>query len=159
MAAMLAGPCPEFLPLLVMRTGDWVRAVRDRARAGLVLLLADDPGTYLPAVLPTALAVEGRRRGGFAGTQVLAALVAAPPALRQAVAAGADRGQRRFLFDIALGQGWLRRDDLVAAAEADPDVVIRGRAAEAACREALWTRHTATLDRLTRSRSARGPGR
>jgi hypothetical protein len=44
-----------WMPFLVLRTGDWVRPVRDRARAGLVLVLADRPQTCLPAVLGMAL--------------------------------------------------------------------------------------------------------
>lgn len=64
-AAMGGRPCPEVMPFLVLRTADWVKPVRDRARAGLALLLADDPGCYLPAVQPMALRVDVRR-GGFA---------------------------------------------------------------------------------------------
>ncbi|MGC9667675.1 hypothetical protein ACNTMW_14100 [Planosporangium sp. 12N6] len=151
-AALLARPCPELMPFLVLRTGDWVAPVRDRARAGLAVLLANDSGSYLPAVLPTTLVVAGHRRGGFAHAQMLAALITAPTPVRQLLAASADRGQRRFVFDTALAHGWLGLDELVAAAETDGDVRIRVRAAEAACREAVWTRRVPTLRRLVRSR-------
>jgi hypothetical protein len=151
-AALLARPCPELMPFLVLRTGDWVAPVRDRARAGLAVLLADDPGTYQPAVLPTTLVVEARRRGGFAHAQTLAALITAPTPVRQVLAVSADRGQRRFVFDTALAHGWLGLDELVTAAETDGDVRIRVRAAEAACREAVWTRRVPILRGLASSR-------
>ncbi|MFG2167973.1 hypothetical protein [Micromonospora chersina] len=77
-AAIVDRPRPEVMPFLVLRTGDWVKPVRDRARAGLALLLADDPGGYLPAVLPMSLRLDARLRGGFAVTQTRAALPSAP---------------------------------------------------------------------------------
>lgn len=152
--AMLERPAPESMPLLVARTGDWVAQVRNRARAGLAVLLADDPGSYLPAVLPTVLLLEPRLRGGFAYTQALAALINAPVTVREVLAGAAAGRQRRFVFEVALTQGWLGLGDLVAAAESDGDVRVRTRAAEAACREAVWTRRLAVLQRLARSRRA-----
>jgi hypothetical protein len=153
-AAMLDRPCPELMPFLVLRAGDWVAQVRDRARAGLALLLAADPGTYLPAALPTIVWVQPRLRGGFAYAQALAALVTAPAELHGTLADGTDRRQRRFVFETALALGRLGLDDLVAAAESDDDPWIRVRTAEAACREAVWTRRVTTLRRLARSRRA-----
>ncbi|MFG2039915.1 HEAT repeat domain-containing protein [Dactylosporangium sp. NPDC048998] len=152
-AAMLDRPSPELMPFLALRTGDWVAQVRDRARGGLAVLFADDPGTYLPAALPTVLLLEPRLRGGFAYTQAFAALITAPVTVREALAGAAERRQRRFVFDVARTQGWLGLDDLLAAAESD-DVWIRVRAAEAACREAVWTRRLPVLERLARSRRA-----
>ncbi|MFI6824373.1 hypothetical protein ACIBJE_26025 [Micromonospora sp. NPDC050187] len=150
--AMLAAPVPEMAPFLVLRTGDWVGQVRDPARAGLATLLADDPAAYLPAVLPTALLVGARSRGGFAVTQVLAALLAAPAPVRRALGGSGPAEQRRLVFTTGLAHGWLHRDDLVEAAESDADVLIRVRAAEAACRDAVWTGRIATLRRLAGSR-------
>jgi hypothetical protein len=151
-ATMLVRPCPEQMPFLVLRTGDWVAEVRDRARAGLALLLFNDAGTYLPPALPTVLLMQRRQRGGFAHTQAVAALLNAPTQVRQALAASVDPGQRRFVFRLASTQGWLRLDALVRAAESENDVRIRTLAAEAACREAVWTRQVVTLQRLARSR-------
>ncbi|MFC6018284.1 HEAT repeat domain-containing protein [Plantactinospora solaniradicis] len=152
--AILDRPGPELMPFLVLRTGDWVGQVRNRARAGLALLLADDPNGYLPATVPTALVVQFWRRGGFAYTQALAALLTAPTEVRQALAGSAGRHLRRFVFDTALTQRWLHLDELVAAAESEGDVRIRARAAEAACREAVWTRRIGVLQRLAGSRRA-----
>jgi hypothetical protein len=151
--AMLDRPAPESMPFLVVRTGDWAAQVRGRARAGLAVLLADDPGTYLPAALPAVLLLKPRLRGGYAYTQGLAAMINAPVTVRETLAA-AGRRQRRFVFEVALTQGWLGPDDLAAAAESDDDVRVRTRAAEAACREAVWTRRLTVLQRLARSRRA-----
>ncbi|WP_432049893.1 hypothetical protein [Verrucosispora sp. NA02020] len=150
-AAMVGRPCPEVMPFLVLRAGDWVKPVRDRARAGLALLLADDPGRYLPAVLPMALRLDARLRGGFAVTQVQAALLSSPPEVWRGLLGSGCRRQRRFVFDIVVAQGWLRLPDYVTCAETDADVGIRVRAAEAACREAVWTRRHDVLHRLARS--------
>jgi hypothetical protein len=150
--ALLARPCPELVPFLVLRTAEWAAPVRNRARAGLALLLAGGPGGHLLAALPMALAVQGRLRGGFAHGQVLAALLSAPAEVRPALADSPDPVLRRFLFGVASAQGWLRPDDLVAAAESETDVRIRGRAAEAACREAVWGNRVTTLRRLAGNR-------
>ncbi|MBB5874300.1 hypothetical protein F4553_007734 [Allocatelliglobosispora scoriae] len=150
-ARIVAAPVAELMPFLLLRTTDWVQQVRDRARAGLALLLADDLAAMLPAALGMALLIDGRLRGGFARTQLTAALTTAPVALRQRLAASPDREQRRLVFDTGLAQRWWRIEQLLAFAESDADIRIRSRAAEAACREAVWTRRTATLQRLARS--------
>ncbi|MFF4811091.1 hypothetical protein ACFY03_23065 [Micromonospora chersina] len=150
-AAMVDRPRPEVMPFLVLRTGDWVKPVRDRARSGLALLLADDPVGYLPAVLPMSLRLDARLRGGFAVTQIRAALPSAPAEVWRGLLGSGGRRQRRFVFDIVLAEGWLRLPDLVTYAETDWDVGIRVRAADAACREAVWTRRHDVLRRLARS--------
>ncbi|MEU9829347.1 hypothetical protein [Micromonospora chersina] len=152
--AMVDRPRPEVMPFLVVRTGDWVKPVRDRARAGLALLLADDPGGYLPAVLPMALRLDARLRGGFAVTQIRAALPSAPAEVWRGLLGSGDCRQRRFVFDIVLAEGWLRLPDLVTCAETDLDVAIRVRAADVACREAVWTRRHDVLRRLAQSARA-----
>jgi HEAT repeat protein len=153
-AAMVGRPCPEAMPFLVLRTAEWVKPVRDRARAGLALLLADDSAGCLPAVLPMVLCLDARLRGGFAVTQVRAALLSASAEVWRGLLGSGGRRERRFVFDIALAQGWLRLPDLVACSETDPDVGIRARPAEAACREAVWTRPPDVLRRLAESARA-----
>jgi hypothetical protein len=151
-AAILAGMRPELTPFLVLRTGDWVTQVRNPARAGLAVLLADDPAAYLPAMLPTAVRMQERLRGGFALAQVTAALLTAPPAVRGRVVAGAVGRHRRFVFDLAVREGWLSASQLLSAAERDPDGWVRARAAETACRDAVWHRRPAILRRLAAAR-------
>ncbi|MBQ0902042.1 hypothetical protein KBX63_08455 [Micromonospora sp. U21] len=151
---MVARTYAEVMPFLVVRTADWVGPVRDRARAGLAVLLADDAAVYLPAVLPMALRLEARLRAGFAVAQVRVAVLAATEQLWRGLLGSGDRRERRFVFDVVLAQGRLRLPELVALAESDPDVGVRARAAEAACRDAVWTRRHDVLRRLARSARA-----
>jgi hypothetical protein len=151
-AAMLATPSVELMPFLVLRTSDWVRSVRDRARAGLALLLADDPARYLGAVLPVTTAIDQRDRGAFAVTQVKAAFSTASPEDRRFLAASSHLASRRFCCNLGLSWGWFSPDELFDLAESGPDVQIRARAAEAACRDAVWRRRVAVLHRLAPSR-------
>ena len=151
-AQILAAETAELVPFLVVRTSDWVKQVRDRACAGLALLLTEDPVRMLPAAIGTTLQLDRRRRGGFARTQLAAGLISAPVALREQLAALPDRDQRRFVFDVGLAHRWWQLELLVSFAESDPDIRIRTRAAEAACRDAVWTRRLALLQRLAGSR-------
>ncbi|MFI1856161.1 hypothetical protein [Streptomyces sp. NPDC020480] len=146
-------PSPELMPYLVLRTGDWVRQVRERARAGLTDLLQRDPARYVPATAPTALLADRRRRGDFARRQFLAALLSAPgAALLEGLLASPLREQRRFALEVAGAAGRLPLRALVALAEGDTDVRVRARAAEAAAREAVWTDRTDLLRRLAAAR-------
>ncbi|PPA60508.1 hypothetical protein GA0070562_5135 [Micromonospora tulbaghiae] len=151
---MIARPYTEAMPFLVVRTADWVAPVRDRARAGIALLLADDADVYLPAILPTALRIEARARAGFAVAQARVAVLAATEQSWRGLLASAGRRERRFVFDTVLARGGLRMPELVTLAESDPDVWVRARAAEAACRDAVWTRRHDLLRRLARSARA-----
>ncbi|MEV4657300.1 hypothetical protein [Micromonospora sp. NPDC049301] len=150
-AAMLGRPGPSTMPFLVLRTGDWVKPVRDRARAGLALLLSDDPGAWLPAVLPMVLRLDARSRGGFAVTQVRAALLSSTAQVWRGLLDAGGQRERRFVFETGLAQGWLPLPDLVTYALTDRDVRIRSGAAEAACRAAVWTRRPDVLRRLART--------
>jgi hypothetical protein len=153
-AAMVARPYAEIMPFLVLRTADWVKQVRDRARAGLAVQLADGPAVNLPAALPMALRLRARSRAAFAVNQLRAALLSVSEEVWRGLVTSAGRRERRFVLDLVLSQGWLRIPDLVAVAESDPDAGIRARAAEAACREAVWTRRPEVLHRLARSARA-----
>lgn len=153
-AAMLERPAAQLVPFLALRTVDWVAPVRDRARAVLALLLAGDPDGCLPVALPTILAVQVRSRAGFARAQALAALLSTSVEVRRSLFATGDRRPRRFVFDIGLGHDWWTLADLIRVAESDGDVRIRVRAAQAACRQAVWTRRVDLLRRLAGSRRA-----
>ncbi|MFC9328096.1 HEAT repeat domain-containing protein [Kitasatospora sp. NPDC057015] len=148
---VLAQPLPGLMPFLVLRTGDWVPQVRDRARAGLALLLHDRPSCVTPQTVRTALLAAGRRRGSFALAQVRAALAA------DELGEGAERllarhhhpEVRRFALE-AVGHR-LRTRDLLRLVELDHDRDLRARAAEAVAREAVWTEQHEILHRLAQS--------
>lgn len=150
--AMTAAPDPALVPFLVLRTTDWVPQVRDAARAGLALLLADDAAPYLAAALPSALRVGDRWRGGFAVALVTAAALAAPPEVRRELAAAGPVAQRRLMADLGRAHGRLSADDLLTAARSDPDPVIAVRAAEHVARDAVWAGRVRVLQRLAGSR-------
>ncbi|MFF2045891.1 hypothetical protein ACFVVX_36275 [Kitasatospora sp. NPDC058170] len=160
---MLDRPRPELIPVLVLRTSDWVRQVREPACGGLAVLLHDDPRLATPAAVRTALLVNRRRRGAFAHDQLRAALLAGPAAplsgtslsgtsLSGRLLTAPEPAVRRFALDTTAHRLGLR--DLTALAENDPDRQIRARAAEAAARQALWTDQADLLRRLARSRHA-----
>jgi hypothetical protein len=141
---------PGWVPFLVLRTGDWVKPVRDRARGGLAVWLADDPRGCLPAVLAMASLTRGRIRGGFAYHQAVAALLHAQPTLRADLLASAAGPLRRLLFDLGLGFEWWAPQTLLDLAATDADRAVRARAAEAASQRAVWTGRVDTLRRLAR---------
>ena len=147
-ARMVESPDPALMPFLVLRAADWVRPVRDRARAGLALLLADDPRKHLPAMLEMTLVGSARLRGGFAHGQALAALLTAPAAMRLELAAACGAAGRRFVLETGLSQGWWDRDMMLALATSEQDVRLRARAAETLCRDAVWGRRLPMLRRL-----------
>jgi hypothetical protein len=149
-----AGAAAEVVPYLLVRTADWVRPVRDRARAGLAVLLHDAPAT-LVAAAPTAYLLGRRWRSDFAVRQVDAALQCAPVPLLHEFVAGPDRALARTAFDIAVRRAALPVADLVAVAQKHHDLPVRVRAAEAAAREAVWTARHDLLERLAAASSAR----
>lgn len=149
--AMLTMAHPELVPFLMLRTGDWARPVRDPARAGLVLLWHEAPAKYLRACAELTLLLEDRLRGGFAATQLMAAALRAPAEVRLRLAAHPDRAVRRFAFDVMMSAGEHRIADLVSIATNEATMRLRSRAAEAAAREAVWTKRTKTLQHLAKS--------
>ncbi|HEY0697065.1 MAG TPA: hypothetical protein VGD43_04575, partial [Micromonospora sp.] len=88
---------------------------------------------------------------GFAVNQAQAVVLATTEQVWRGLLGSGGRQERRFVFDRVLAQGRLRTPDLVTFAESDPDVRVRARAAEGACRDAVWTRRHDVLRRLARS--------
>ena len=151
--AILDRPDPVLAPFLVLRAGHWVRQVRDRAGLGVAVLLAEDP-VDLSAEDAARRAAHRRPspRPLRHMNQLVAAVLGAPAETREALTG--STAQRRLIFDLDRAQGRLHLAQLVAKAETDPDPRIRNQAAEAACREAVWTEQTAVLRRLAGGRRA-----
>ncbi|MCE6993352.1 hypothetical protein LZG04_00795 [Saccharothrix sp. S26] len=143
---IVARPVPELVPFLVLRTGDWVRQVRDQARAGLAVLLHDDPARMLPVALGVGLRIEGWLRGSFVRKQLVAA-AADPRAPLESLLGSPDRRVRAFAF----GAGTWRPDRKVSVALTAPDVRLRSAAAEAAARDCVWSGRVEVLRRLAGS--------
>ncbi|MDT7724882.1 MAG: hypothetical protein QOI21_1458 [Actinomycetota bacterium] len=83
MALRLLGATPR----AVVRTNDWAREVRNRARAGLVLLLDENPRQFIPAAAEMTLLLGGRLRGDFACAQLFTAVRQASDDVRLQLAA------------------------------------------------------------------------
>ncbi|TQM80820.1 hypothetical protein FHX81_3168 [Saccharothrix saharensis] len=143
---VVARPLPELVPFLVVRTGDWVREVRDRARAGLAVLLHDDPARFLPAAAGVGLRIERWLRGTFVRNQLLATATD-PRAPLESLLASPDREVRLFAFTA----GTWRLDRKVSVALTAPDVRLRSAAAEAVARDCAWTGRVEVLRRLAAS--------
>ena len=133
-AAIAADPAPELVPVLALRCGDWVGAVRERARAAMVRLLADP--RYLRAVLPTAAYTAGRMRGRWVMDQVRTALAAAFDEVGPSLIGSRDAIERRVAYEVGAEQHRWGYDDLLRFALREPDPAIRSRTAEAAAAEA-----------------------
>ncbi|KQV09841.1 MULTISPECIES: hypothetical protein [unclassified Kitasatospora] len=166
---------PELMPFLVLRTADWAAPVRERARAGLVRLLTEDPRKYAAAVAPTALLLARRSRGEFARAQLFAALLSEPRSAFEPVRSDGRRaeprvdatgallaellaspfgGVRVLALRAGIETGRLRARDLVVLAGTDPAPAVRTRAAEAVAREAVWTGQVELLERLATAKQA-----
>ncbi|MEU4768635.1 hypothetical protein AB0H12_35850 [Actinosynnema sp. NPDC023794] len=143
---IIAWRLPELMPFLVLRTGDWVPEVRERAGAGLAVLLHRDPARMLPAAVGVGLWIGGRLRGTFVRTQLRAA-AADPRAPLESLLGSPDRAVRAFAFEA----GTWRLDRKVSVALTAPDVRLRSSAAEAAARDCVWSARVEVLRRLAAS--------
>ncbi|GGU95061.1 hypothetical protein GCM10010182_09190 [Actinomadura cremea] len=116
----------RLLPILVIRTADWVRPVRERARVVLARALAEPP--TLPAV-GVALEMREWSRGGHA-VEVMSEALRDVPGARSAT----HLPTRRLAYDLWLGDE-PPQDDIVRAALTETDPVSRLRCAERVAQE------------------------
>jgi hypothetical protein len=147
---------PRLLPILVIRTADWVAPVRDAARALLpeALAMADDAS--LLAAVGVALQMRERRRGDAAIAMVTDAIRNASPEVLAAARTSDSLPLRRWAYRIWLDDA--RRPDLdtlVDTALKETDVICRLLCAGAAADSAVAEQNVEALERLLASRSAR----
>lgn len=152
-ALLTRGDAPAALvAFLALRTADWAAPVRERARGALAVLLDAHPARLLPHAVPTADALARRWHGGFARQQVLSVLTAAHGVrVLDELAGSGDARLRRFAVPVAVAAGRIRLRALAALAGTDPERRLRGSAAQAAVREAVWTEQFDVLRRLATS--------
>ncbi|MFE0463697.1 hypothetical protein ACFW1A_31040 [Kitasatospora sp. NPDC058965] len=138
---------------LVLRTTDWVPEVRDAARAALVLVLQEAPDGLVEAAAQVAVLLSRRKRGGFAGQQARAALLARPGAAHlERLLGSPDHLLRQFALQVAVSGGRCTTERLAALARDDADRRVRELAAEAAVREAVWADRLDLVRRLAADR-------
>jgi HEAT repeats len=142
----------RLLPVLMIRTADWVEQVRDDAREAFAAALdaADQAG--LPAAAGMAVAMRNRLRGDFALGAVTRALMADPVALAVA-RAGDDVQVRRLAYQVWLASA--DEESLFAAARTETDIVCAARCAEVAVDHAVRARRPGILEQLLSARSVR----
>ncbi len=137
---------------LALRACDWARQVRDRARAALEQRLPSS--NELLVVLPLAVALGGRAEGRWLAGRVDESMAALADGDLARLRAASDWRVRRAAYKVALADGRLDIEQLVHAAQADSDVVVRTRCAEAAIRSASDAGDLAKVWPLTSSRTA-----
>ncbi|MFF5299807.1 hypothetical protein ACFY5F_10615 [Streptomyces sp. NPDC013161] len=120
---------PGLLPLLVVRCGDWVGQVRERARE--LLAEALDMDTVV-ALAPLILLFGRRGRGAFAIGLLDDVLRRASREQLAPLLTGADRVVRRHAHRLAVEEGLLSPAELARAAARDPDTVVQILCADAA---------------------------
>ncbi|MEV4168454.1 HEAT repeat domain-containing protein [Nonomuraea sp. NPDC049709] len=123
------------LPLLLVRTTDWVDPVRDRALRVLGEVLADTAA--LPIAVPVAVRMGERVRGRPALELVRDALMRAGQETLDLVLGCPDARARRFAYDVLIQAGRLDHERLVGAALHEPDQVSRTRCAQALAARAV----------------------
>jgi hypothetical protein len=143
---------PMWIPFLMLRAGEWVREVRERARAAVMEALPAADAPQLGAALDMALTLQLRERAGFVHAQAVAALVTARPPVRDALLMSGPAYRRGFVFTLGNGLGWWSPEQLAQLARGDRDRAVRNGAAEAICRAAVWSGRDDQLRALTRSR-------
>ncbi|WP_274911152.1 hypothetical protein [Streptomyces sp. WZ-12] len=143
---------PALLPLVVIRSTDWVAPVREEARELLADLL---PGVARQAVVPfTALVLRMARRqhGDFTQALLKQSFVEGPPEAITALLTGGDRAARRFGHRIAVERQLLSPLQLARIAASDDDVVVQNLCAEAALAAVREGAHDEVLEPLLGSR-------
>ena len=120
---------PGLLPLLVVRCGDWVGQVRERARELLAEALDLDTAV---ALAPLILLCGRRGRGAFAVDLLDEVLRRASREQLAPLLTRADRAVRRHAHRLAVEEGLLSPAELARAAARDPDTVVQILCADAA---------------------------
>lgn len=130
------------LPILVIRTADWVPQVRDKAREHLPAALQVAEGPALLAAASVAVAIGSWARGAYALDAVKAHAGETLASARE----HRDLGLRRLAYEMWLGSA--PHEDVMRAALREPDIVCRARCAERLVAEAVRDRRLDVLRRL-----------
>jgi hypothetical protein len=153
-AAIAISRDPLLLPVLVVRTADWVPAVRDAARQALDAALAVADGSALVMLAGVALAMGHWSRGAYALNAVAKALRAAPDEALTAARASERLKVRRLAHQVWLESGRAPTGEAVEAALHDGDAVTRNLCAAKAAVDAVRDRDTGVLGQLLDARTA-----
>jgi hypothetical protein len=143
------------LPVLVLRTADWVPQVRDRARRSLTAALRSASPAALLAAAGVAVAIGAWARGGHALEVVAGALRAAPDEVLASARSHLDLGVRRLAYRLWLASGRCPHEEVMRAALGEHDGVCRLRCAQWLISDAVRDRRVDVLERLLRQGTAK----
>ncbi|MGW8765988.1 HEAT repeat domain-containing protein [Streptomyces sp. NPDC055815] len=127
-----AGAVPAVLPLVAIRTTDWARPVRERARAALAAALPAAKPAALAVTVPVILRIRRRQRAGEVSGLLDEVLRDCPASALAPLTLHRDRLTRRLALGLAMERGMYGARDLARIAANDPDVAVQDRAATAA---------------------------
>lgn len=145
----------RLLPVLLIRTSDWVSQVRDEAiRAVAAALEATDTDALLRAA-GVAMAMRDWYRGDHAVTAVTEALRARSDATLDKARHSGDVQVRRLAYRLWLESGDASPDALAVAALTERDIICQRLPVDAIVRDAVRRRQRASLERLLDARFAR----
>ncbi|MEZ0071011.1 HEAT repeat domain-containing protein [Planotetraspora sp. GP83] len=142
-------------PVLVIRTTDWVEAVRVQAERVLREVLATPDTRTLLAILPVAVRLGDRRRGGHIVGLVRDALLRVDDAVLASVRGLGDLRGRRFAFQVSIEGGRMDERQLAHAALHERDLISRTRSARALAAQAVARQEPQMLEELLRGSSGR----
>jgi hypothetical protein len=145
----------RLLPVLLIRTADWVKQVRDDARRVLPEALDAADADGLMQAAGVALAMRDWHRGDFAVAAVSEALRTGSDETLDAARASDDIQVRRLAYRVWLASGRANSDALVQAALTERDIICQSLCAEATVRAAVRDVQRDTLDRLLAARFVR----
>jgi hypothetical protein len=145
----------RLLPLLLIRTADWVKQVRDDARRVLPEALDAADADELMQAAGVAMAMRDWHRGDFVVAAVSEALRTGSDETLDAARASDDIQVRRLACRSWLASGRADSDALVQAALTEVDIICQSLLAEAVVRAAVRDRQRDTLDRLLAAHFAR----
>ncbi|MEU7937315.1 HEAT repeat domain-containing protein [Microbispora bryophytorum] len=143
------------LPVLVLRTADWVPQVRERARRSLTAALGSAGTSALLAAASVAVAIGSWARGGHAVEAVAGALRAASDGVLASARTHQDLGVRRLAYRLWLESGRSRHEEIMRAALSEQDGVCRLLCAEWLVADAVRDRRVDVLEGLLREGSAK----
>jgi len=120
---------PVAITVLALRSGDWVDAVRDRARAVLAARLPSMTMDELAAVVDAAFLLEDRREDRWLAGRVRTRLRSLSALQMQAVLSVRFHRTRRSVYRTAIEAGQVTTEQLIVAAINDGDQLIRAMCA------------------------------
>lgn len=145
----------RLLPVLVIRTADWAKQVRDDARRVLPAALDVADADGLLSAIGMAMAMTDWQRGGVAIAAVTEALRTRSDGTLDAARVSDNVRIRRLAYRVWLESGGADSDAVVAAALTESDIICQRLSVDAVVRAAVRDRQRDALDRLLAARFAR----